>query len=500
MVLETTRRCNLRCIHCAVSEENNLGHYQSGDLPIDFFRKLLPMLRESKPVVQLSGHGETLLHPHFMEMLEAVADAGCRPILQTNGTLLNARIAERLVQLGVEQVTVSIDGASAEVFDRIRRRASLEKILANIRQLNQTKRRFNKLTPHLGLEFVAFRQNIHELPDVIRMAGELGAGHVQVAELHEYIMTQGESLVNDPIMADWAAKAETEARKWDLKLILPPHIPGRDVPAPASDLVTITTLPQSGEAAAEAASSSTSTAVAVAETEPAPAEPAAPPPNPHKGMRKTCREPWEKISVQYNGDCWPCCVITESYGNLSGKSFEEIWTGPKYQALRASLESDEPYPICAECPFYGWEPIEPATPAHHLRRLLDRMHSPDPHADALRIESGQSTLRDICLALLEADAPTDAVFIDRLYRRLLDRPPDTAGYHGWIDALANGTVRRAKVLRTFLCSGEFNKLLEPYANPVVPPYLPGADIHCSAGAMGLRYTGDGWAGPEDWGV
>src|SRR5579863_2068268 len=101
MVLETTRRCNLRCTHCAVSEENHVGGtpYEAGDFPFELFPKLLPILRESKPVVQMSGHGETFLHPHFMEMLEGVVEAGCTPILQTNATLLTPRIVERVVQL-----------------------------------------------------------------------------------------------------------------------------------------------------------------------------------------------------------------------------------------------------------------------------------------------------------------------------------------------------------------------------------------------------------------
>lgn len=478
MVLETTRRCNLRCIHCAVSEENTLGNYEAGDLPIGLFHKLLPMLEEFKPIVQLSGHGETLLHPNFLEMLEQVADAGCTPILQTNGTLLNARFAERIVQLGVDLMVVSIDGASPEVFEKIRRRAKLDKILNNIRLVNQAKQRLNKVTPHLGLEFVAFRQNIHELPEVIRMAGELGATHVQVAELHEFPLTRGESLVNDPLMTDWTERAEAEARKWDVKLTLPPHIPGREVARPEQDLVMIANAP-SPQAEAP--------------------KPAPPPTPSYQGLRKTCREPWEKTSIQYNGDVWPCCVIDRSYGNLHTQSFEEIWNGPKYQALRASLLSDQPYQVCVDCPFYGWESAEPSGAEDHLEQLLDRLYSPDPREDARQIAAGRRKLRETCLTLLESDAPSDPVFVERLYRRVLDRPPDNIGFHGWKQALHSG-MSRAAVLSKFLSSNEFNKLLAPYVNPTIPPYHPGTDLRFGAGGEGVRYTVEGWSRAEDWGV
>lgn len=333
LVLETTRRCNLRCIHCMVSEENNLGNYEARDLPMDVFHKLLPMIREFKPTVQLSGHGETFLHPNFMEMVEDVVGVGCNATFQTNGTILTQRNVEKFVGIGVEAIVISIDGASPEVFDKIRRRASLDKIVANIRLINETKKRLKTNRPHLGIEFAAMRQNIHELPAVVKMAGELGVENFQVAELAEYNMTQGQSLVNDPLIAEWAPKAEVEARTYGINLMLPPNIPGRQV-------VSV----DSTGGVANSATGNDSIAAAAPAT--------------YKGLRKTCKEPWEKMFVQYDGSVRPCCVIGESYGNLSTQTFQEVWDGPRYQSLRESLLSDEPYAVCIKCPFYGWERLE----------------------------------------------------------------------------------------------------------------------------------------------
>lgn len=201
--------------------------YDARDLSIEVFRKLLPIFERFKPLVQLSGHGETLLHPNFMEMLEEVAKAGCRVNFQTNGTILTPRNIEQVVRCGVESIVISIDAASPDLFQKIRRRARLEKIVENIRLINETKRRLNRKEPTLEFEFAAMRQNIHELPDVVRMAGELAVTHFQVAELAEYNLTRGQSLANDPLMAEWASKAELEAHRWGIILVLPPNIPGR---------------------------------------------------------------------------------------------------------------------------------------------------------------------------------------------------------------------------------------------------------------------------------
>ena len=380
------------------------------------------MLRRYKPVVQLSGHGETLLHPDFMEMLEETIGAGCKVTFQTNGTLLSPRIVERIVDLGVEGIVISLDGATPEVFDQIRRRARLDKILANIRQLNEEKKRRSTDRPRLGIEFVAMRRNIHELPGVVRLAGQLGAVHVQVAELIEFNLTRGESLSGSPAILPWVVKAEEEARRWSIPLILPPRIPGRNLAETREALVQLGTA---GEGYPE--------------------------------LRKTCREPWEKISVQFNGVVQPCCMITDSHGNLLHESFEAIWSGPKYQRLRDSLMSDHPLPVCEKCLFYGWERKELADSERQLMRLLHRLNSPKPDEELTQLRTGRRTLNDTCVALLEnGEAIGSAVFVERAYRALLGRAPDEGGFQGYVTALQAGHLCRTALIGDFVCSPEFS--------------------------------------------
>jgi radical SAM protein with 4Fe4S-binding SPASM domain len=332
VMLETTQRCNLRCIHCAVSEENNRGNYAWEDLPIDSFYKLLPILTAHKPWVHLSGHGETFLHPKFWEMLEATIQAGCKVRFQTNGTLLTQERADRIVELGVDLMVVSLDAASPELFDRIRRRAKLERILTHLRFLQEAKARRGSERPQLEIEFVAMRQNIHELPSVIALAAEYGAHLVGVTELAEYPLTIGESLRGDPIMAEWAEKAEAEAKRCGIEILYAATIPGREVVEPAA------------------------TATPVDETPVPPVEQDSAP-STNRKLRKACREPWERIFVKHDGKVYPCCYISEPHGDLTMQTFEEVWTHPKYQALRQSLLSDAPRTECANCPAYAWEPI-----------------------------------------------------------------------------------------------------------------------------------------------
>lgn len=484
LVLETTRRCNLRCVHCAVSEENNLGAYDARDLPMDLFRKILAILRDFRPKVQLSGHGETLLHPHFMNMVEEVCRLGCQVVFQTNGTILSHQQVERFVRLGVERIVFSIDAASAGLFEKIRRRAKLTHVLSNIHLLNETKRTFGSSRPTLGVEFVAMRQNIHELPLVVRLAGELGAATVQVAELTEYNLTRGQSLANDPLMIPWAKQAAEEAVAWGVQLLLPSNIPRSQGTAAEPE-----------ERVIDADNPAT-----------------------YRGFRKDCNEPWESMFVQFSGEVRPCCVITESYGNLSVQNFEEVWHGQKYQALREALISDAPPAPCLRCPFKAWRVIDSATAVteptaaaestvfmeaappslverlrlkvlrigrgilrkatvrdptivlsdQQLRWILIRLGSPELERDFVQIREGSVSLTGKCLELLlgPGSAPLpDSLFVSRAYRRLLGREPDVRGFQGYFRALVSRKITRTLVISSFLSSDEFQRILPPSKHP-----------------------------------
>lgn len=341
LLLETTRRCNLRCVQCAASEENNFGNYESGDLPIEAFNQLLPMLQTLRPQVQLNGHGETLLHPNFIEMLEKLIGIGCRVKFQTNGMLLTPDKVEKIIRPGVEGIVISIDAASPELFRKLRRGASLGKILENVRLINETKKRLRTEHPQLSFQFVAMRQNIHELGNVIKMAGDLAVTTVSVAELTEYSLTSGQSLVNDPLFGEYVLEAEAIAHKSGVNLILPAHIPGKATALPSNT--------------------------------PTPSQ------DTHKGLRKTCKWPWENMFVQFNGKVQPCCYINESYGDLCIQSFEEVWLSPKYQALRTAILTDEPFAECVNCPQYGWEPIDSCQPQTNAALVTtENKRSEDP--------------------------------------------------------------------------------------------------------------------------
>jgi radical SAM protein with 4Fe4S-binding SPASM domain len=452
VVIETTRRCNLKCIHCKVSPENNEGNYQAIEMPLEVFERLVPMLRAYHPQVQLSGHGETLLHRSFMYMLEQAVSAGCQVTFQTNGMLLTPRKIEEIIRLGVTSITFSLDAASAELYEKIRRGANFEKVVGNIGAVAEIRDRL-KRPVLLGMEFVVMRMNMHELPDLVLLAARLGVAHIQVAHLDEYNLTRGQAVTRDPSILPWIESAEKEAKAHGVSLGLPSNLP-RQEGIPVKGL-------QSGGAADGLPP----------HLRGAPA-----------GLRKACTEPWDSLLVRANGEVLPCCIIHEPYGDLARQSFEEIWSSATYRKLRSALLSDKPFEQCKSCTFYGWEPVPPrlsvspftkiwndmvrrlrAAPAEtlsisdsQLLWLLWKLDAPDRLAVFNRIRQGETSIAQSCLQLLHAgrELPPEE-FVTRLYKRILGRDPDLRGFEGHLQSLRNNTCSPVDLIGIFLTSEEF---------------------------------------------
>src|SRR5581483_10427319 len=168
--IEPVGQCNLRCQMCPIPFRQDGPPYgPPAFMKVEVFTRLIdecPDLRE----LHLQGLGEPMMHPRFADMVRYATRKGIRVTTNSNLTLLNPQRAERCVTSGLACVHVSIDGATAETYERIRVRSKFAKVLHNLDLLLEARRRFASRTPELRLVMVIMRQNLHELPDIVRLA------------------------------------------------------------------------------------------------------------------------------------------------------------------------------------------------------------------------------------------------------------------------------------------------------------------------------------------
>jgi len=164
---EVTRRCNLKCVHCRSS--STLEVKEHPDFPLQEGKRVIDDISfYAKPVVVLSG-GEPLLRKDVFELAAHGTDKGLRMCMATNGTLVNQEVCDRLKEVGIKMVSLSLDGSKASVHDDFRSQPGAFEGAINAARLF----RENGISFLINSSFT--KRNQEEIPKVYKLAKEIGA-------------------------------------------------------------------------------------------------------------------------------------------------------------------------------------------------------------------------------------------------------------------------------------------------------------------------------------
>lgn len=197
-----------------------------------------------------------------------------------------------------------MDGAGKGTFNSICTGAKWDTVLDNIKSIQQMKQKNNTQFPVLHFSFTAMRENIMELPAVVRLAAELGIASITA----QYMNVSFESLRNESLyyhqeLANLTMReAEALGNKLGVKVNLPPLFGGKHMKQP-------------------------------------------------KPWRN-CKFVNSQMIIYSDGRVKTCaCGVVEQFmGDLKKESLMDIWYGGKYKSLRTGFETDNPPLICANCP------------------------------------------------------------------------------------------------------------------------------------------------------
>ncbi len=352
---ETTTACNLRCVHCRACP---VEERPPDDLTLDEAKTLIDQIASfAKPVLVLSG-GEPLVRPDIFEIASYANAAGLRVALATNGTLVTPEVAREIRESGVQRVSVSIDGATAESHDSFRRLpGAFDDAWRGIE--------------HIKAECVPFqvnttvtRHNIDEIPAILELAKERGA-----VALHIFLLVPtgcGKEIADDEMIRpdeyervlNWFYDRSKDAGI-GLKATCAPHYfrvmrqrakeEGRPLPNP----------PRRGEGVVElschAEGGSTADALCPMQggrsTTPSPwrGGPGRGAPHGFEAMTKGCLAGSAVCFVSHAGEVYPCGYLPVSAGNIRRENFKDIWENAKvFQDLR---DEDNLQGKCGYCEY-----------------------------------------------------------------------------------------------------------------------------------------------------
>lgn len=304
LVFELTNACNLDCVMCG----RNAADFKPTMFDMDVFRSFEPLMDVVEEVT-LMGWGEPTIHPHFNEMLQTINMHSARKYFCTNGMNLK-KIKNAIFDYNVDVFAVSLDGATDETNGRIRRGSKIDQITEDLKEIVQIKKERGLKYPWINFVFCAMRSNIQELPDLVRLAAEIGIEEVKVV----YLTVFGEDLLNetlwgeDELVHEVFEKAIEVGEELGVVLKLP-HYVGEDV---AEDR-----------------------------------------------FHKDCFVSWRDFFLGSDGFVRPCMSTPVQFFEFDkDKPFMDIWNAPEYVNYRKIVnnqkEMDDPCKRCYQSSHCNW--------------------------------------------------------------------------------------------------------------------------------------------------
>jgi radical SAM protein with 4Fe4S-binding SPASM domain len=220
----------------------------------------------------------------------------------SNLQLLDKAMAENMVKSGVDYLSFSCDGTQDETYAKIRINGTLDILKKNLTLLNDAKRKNKSSTPILTLNFGATRQNIAELPDIVKLANNYDVSKIIVFHNVAYLKAQSEdSLFHDQKLSDTNFRRALDMAE---KLGMPIELP-EFFSTPIDN-------------------------------------------DPKKFF---CEFPVERTYIYHDGRVGPCSMDFPDriiLGNINEASLEEIWNDTPYLNLRKSINM-KPSETCMFC-------------------------------------------------------------------------------------------------------------------------------------------------------
>jgi radical SAM protein with 4Fe4S-binding SPASM domain len=241
-------------------------------------------------------------------------------LFNSNGILLDEERQNAIIDTELDELRISLDAASPEGYKIIRNSDKFHRIIQNLQSFLMLQKERRAVTPRLSLWFLGTKENIAELPGLLRLAAEIGIEEIHLQRLvyfqdHDgYGVARREKTLRDS--NDEALELIHNSGLLAARLGIRFNASGLGNPLESVQTDSAATLPWS-----------------------------------------KCYRPQTLMYITANGNVLPCCISPFStidyssiiLGNAFESPLEEIWSGPKYSYFRGQLQTESPSKCCRGC-------------------------------------------------------------------------------------------------------------------------------------------------------
>lgn len=194
LMIEPGTACQLHCPHCPTGRGELTR--PAGRMTFERFRKIWESIRPAPYLLQLWNQGEPLMNRELAEIIRLAAGDGALVSVATNAELLeNPELATSLVQSGLYELILSLDGATEESHAAYRVGGSFRKVEKGIRNMVAAKKEMAAKYPLLTWQYLLFRHNLNEIEIARKKARLWGVNRIvfKTAQLESFEQEEGET-------------------------------------------------------------------------------------------------------------------------------------------------------------------------------------------------------------------------------------------------------------------------------------------------------------------
>lgn len=161
--LELNYSCNLRCPMCTWSAEKAIEKKEDW-FSFEEYKKIInDAIKNGTKSIRLCYINEPLIRTDLDQFIKYASDAGVLDIIiTTNGTLLTKIVSKKLIEAGLTKISISLDAATSETYDKIRVGGDFKTTIKNINDFLEVRKELNKKIPKIRLSFATTKINFQE--------------------------------------------------------------------------------------------------------------------------------------------------------------------------------------------------------------------------------------------------------------------------------------------------------------------------------------------------
>ncbi|MDD5012038.1 MAG: radical SAM protein [Candidatus Nanoarchaeia archaeon] len=288
LMIEPTNTCNLKCPLCPTGA--GFIKRAKGFLTFSNFKKVIDELSPYIYHLRLWNWGEPLLNKEIFQMISYAKEKNIFVNLSTNSHFLDKDTSSLIIKSRLDELIVSLDGASEETYQQYRKGGNFKKVIESIQFLVNEKKRLKCANPYIKLQFIIMKSNEHEIQKIKSLSKSLGVDEI-------VFKTVG--------IMDYFSKE-------DIKKYLPKNKKYSRYSVNSNKVIS------------------------------------------KKEIKNECDFLWDEIVVNWDGSVVPCCFDMNNlfvFGNAFKEKIRDIWNNNKYLAFRKKiLTNKKSLALCKDCP------------------------------------------------------------------------------------------------------------------------------------------------------